>query len=184
MSDNLDNLPQGLDPLLNREAAPPGEVERRKSKRFPITAGAEIVDLRTQARVSGRAADLGLGGCYIDALSPLPVGSTVRITLERNQKKFEAGAIVTYSLLSMGMGLSFTEIKTADESLLQAWISELSGELQQQLKEPTLVAAQMESNMSTIANLRQSVNELINLLVRKKAISEGEAESLLHRIYR
>ncbi len=183
MDENINKSPQGLGPLLSTEPLPPGEVERRKARRYPITAGAEIVDLRTMAHVTGRAADLGLGGCYIDVLSPLPVGAKVRVTLERNQQKFVADAVVPYSLSSMGMGLSFTEISPADESMLHTWIAELSGEPPVPIKRPTEVVAQMESNSATIANLRQTLNELVNLLVRKNAISESEAAFLMHRIY-
>lgn len=183
MDENLNKSLLGMDPLLSNEAQPPGEVERRRAKRYPITAGAQIVDLRTMARVTGRASDLGLGGCYIDVMSPLPIGTKVRVTLERNQKEFAADAVVTYSLLSMGMGLSFTQINPADESLLHAWIAELSGEPPLPLRKPTEVVAQVESNVATIANLRQTLNELVNLLVRKKVLSEAEAAELLHRIY-
>lgn len=184
MSENLDSSPQGLDPLLNKEPAPSGAGERRKSKRYPITAGAVIMDLRSMARVTGRASDLGLGGCYIDVLTPLPVGTIVRVTLENKQGNFEADAVVSYSLQSMGMGLNFTAINPANDSLLSAWIAELSGESGVQQKEPAGLEVQVESNMATITNLRQTLNELISLLVRKGVLAETEAAALLQRIYR
>ena len=37
-------------------------------------------------------------------------------------------AVVKYALVSMGMGLAFTEIKPEHQAILQKWISELSGE--------------------------------------------------------
>jgi hypothetical protein len=184
MNENLDRSPQGLDPLLIRESATPGAAERRKSKRYPITAGAVIIDVQTMARVTGRASDLGLGGCYIDVLTPLPVGTRVRLNLERNQRTFEAEAVVSYSLQSMGMGLFFTGINPANDFLLNAWIAELSGEPAVQPKEPAELGAQMESNLATITNLRQTMHELINLLVRKGVFTETEAAALLQRIPR
>ena len=46
------------------------------------------------------------------------------------------------------------------------------------------LAAQVESNKATIANLRQTMNELISLLVRKGVLAETEAAALLQLIYR
>jgi hypothetical protein len=184
MNENLDSSPPGLDPLLNTEPAPAGSMERRKSKRYSINAVAVIQDVQSMARVTGRASDLGLGGCYIDVLTPLTVGTRVRVNLERHQQNFEADAVVSYSLQSLGMGVFFTKINPADDSLLHAWIAELSGNSTVQQNKPEELATQVESNAATIANLRQTMNELISLLVRKGVLAETEAAALLQRIYR
>jgi hypothetical protein len=156
--------------------------ERRRVARYPFTAAAEIVDLRSQTRVTGRSSDLGLGGCYIDILSPFGVGSAVRIRLEREQQVFEAMATVRYAQVSMGMGLAFTHIKPEHQAVLRAWVGELSGE---GLPEPDVAAAGTESGiLSTVLSLQQVLNELVNLMVRKKVISESEGMTLLRQIFR
>jgi len=156
--------------------------ERRRVVRYPFTAAAVILDLSSHARVAGRSSDLGLGGCYIDILSPFAVGSAVRVRLEREQKVFEAGATVMYAQVSFGMGLAFTEIKPEHQAVLQAWVAELSGE---GLPEPEVAAAAPESGiLSTVLSLQQVLNELVNLMVRKKVISESEGVTLLRQIFR
>jgi hypothetical protein len=157
-------------------------LERRRVVRYPFTAAAEIMDLRSHARVAGRSSDLGLGGCYIDILSPFTVGSAVRVRLEREQKVFEAMATVTNAQNSMGMGLAFTEVKPEHQAVLQAWVAELSGEA---LPKFDVAAAGPESGeISSVLNLQQALNELINLMVRKKVINESEGSALLRQLFR
>ena len=80
------------------------QQEWRLDVRYPFTATAEIMDLRSNTRVTGRSSDLGLGGCYIDILSPFTVGSLVRAPgLEEG---LQAMATVTYAQQSFGMGLA------------------------------------------------------------------------------
>jgi hypothetical protein len=156
-------------------------AERRRVDRYPFTAAADIVDLRSQTRVTGRSSDLGLGGCYIDILSPFGVGSAVRVRLEREENVFEAMASVTYSQVSMGMGLAFTEVKPEHLTVLRAWVAELSGEA---LPEPDAAAAPEYATLSTVLNLQQVLNELVSLMVRKKVISDTEGAALLRQIFR
>jgi hypothetical protein len=156
-------------------------AERRRVDRYPFTAAADILDLRSQTRVTGRSSDLGLGGCYIDILSPFGVASAVRVRLEREENVFEAMATVTYSQVSMGMGLAFTEVKPEHLTVLRAWVAELSGDA---LPEPDATAAPEYATLSTVLNLQQVLNELVSLMVRKKVISDTEGAALLRQIFR
>ena len=63
----------------------------------------------------------------MDTLAPFAVGAAVQIRLERDHANWKPRE-VTYALVSMGMGLSFTEIKPEHQAVLKAWIAELSGE--------------------------------------------------------
>lgn len=156
--------------------------ERRRVVRYPFTAAAEVTDLRSGTRVTGRSSDLGLGGCYIDILSPFGVGSEVHVRLEREQYGFEAAAIVTYAQISMGMGLAFTEVKPEHQTVLQAWMAELSGK---GLPKSDVTAGAPESEIrSAVLNLQHVLNELINLMVRKRVITESEGTALLRQMFR
>ena len=159
--------------------------ERRAAVRYPFTAAAGVVDLRTQARVTGRSSDLGLGGCFIDVLSPFALGSLVRVRLEREQNVFEAVAKVSYSQQSMGMGLAFTEAKAEHLAVLKAWIAELSGEALPEPKVSTVepIVEPDSGEISAVLHLQQVLNELINLMVRKKVISAVEGTALLRKIF-
>jgi hypothetical protein len=156
--------------------------EQRKSVRVPFTATAEILDISSHARVMGRLADLSSGGCYIDTISPLAAGAAVRVSLTRDAEEFTAKAIVKYALPSMGMGLTFTEIKPEHQAVLQKWISGQSGEREAEREEVPMSLDTGE--IDALVNLRQAVSDLIHLMLRKKALNEDEAASLMRQIFR
>jgi hypothetical protein len=174
-------------PLILVPSPPPdkSEVEtgpeRRLAVRYPFTATAEIMELRSETRVTGRSSDLGRGGCYIDILSTFAIGSLVRVRLEREKKLFEAIATVSYAQQSVGMGLAFTEVKPEHQIVLQSWIAELSGETLPETNAP--VAEPHADEISDVLRLQQVLNELINLMVRKKVINGMEATALLRKIF-
>jgi hypothetical protein len=181
MSERLDK-PIAFPTPLTRESEESGGPERRGQIRYAFTAAAEVYEVRSQTRVTGRCSDLGTGGCYVDTLSPLAVGSAVRIRLERDQCEFEAAAVVTYAHVSMGMGLAFTEIKREHQVVLRSWIAELSGESSPR---PAISTTEPESGaIEANANIRLVLNELITLLVRRKIITENEGIGLLRQMFR
>jgi len=167
---------------LPEEPQKSGGRESRAQIRFPFTAAAEIYELHSQTRVTGRCSDLSSGGCYIDTLSPFAVGTIVRVRLERGLHEFEAAAVVAYAHVSMGMGLTFTEMKREHQEILRFWIAELSGEKPCEpapsIAEPKTEAADADANMRLV------LNELIFLLVRKKIFTENEGAELLHKMFR
>lgn len=156
--------------------------ERRTTPRFPFTAAAEVFDIGSQARVVGRSSDLGPEGCYIDTISPFAVGAAVRVRLEHELHEFEARAIVKYAHKSMGMGLVFNEIEPEHQAVLQKWIAELAGE---RSPESVVLATNPGAGMApAIGNLRQVLNELIDLMIRRRVISEKEGAGLLRKMFR
>jgi hypothetical protein len=181
MSDRSD-MPIVLPAPLAEEQTKLGGPERRTQVRFPMAAAAEVFDLRSQARVNGRCSDLSSGGCYIDTLSPLAVGSIVNVRIVRDSRAFEAVAVVTYAHVSMGMGLAFTEIRREHQAVLRSWIAELSG---QQPHEPAVSTTEDETGgIEANANVRFVLNELITLLVRKKIMTEDEGAGLFRQMFR
>jgi hypothetical protein len=182
-------MPERSDkPLSVVEASPSNtskathNAERRRSHRYPFTAAAEAIDLRSQTRVTGRSSDLNFGGCYIDTLNPLTVGAAVRVKIERERHQFEALATVAYSHPSMGMGLAFTQIKPQDQALLQKWMAQLGGE--EPHESPMAVKEAEPEALPEILNLQQVLNELINVMVRKRVIDQNEAAALLRVLFR
>lgn len=183
MSDRS-NKPVVFTASLPEEPPKSGTIQRRSGVRFPVTAAAEVFELRSQTRVTGRCSDLGLGGCYVDTLIPFAAGSAVRVRIERDGSSFEAAALVSYAHVSLGMGLAFTEIKPADRDVLRRWTAALGGE---SAPEPAAAVAEPEAKAETAdaeSNLRLVLNELIAMLVRKKILSETEAARLLLQTFR
>jgi hypothetical protein len=182
-------MPEGSDkPMIvlpgPASKTPPAEEgpERRSTPRFSFTAAADVRELRSQTRVTGRSSDLSLGGCYIDTISPFPVGTVVRVRFERELHKFEAMAVVTYALQSMGMGVAFTSIAPEDVAVLKAWMEEMSGEQPPATEIGT--SDPQSGKLPTIMNSQQVLNELISLMVRKELITEIEGLDLLRQLFR
>ncbi len=90
-------------------------------------AAAEVVELQSETRTNARTSDLSLTGCYVDAINPLPLGTRVRVQIVHANATFVAVGIVAYSMTSMGMGITFTEIEPNCRAILEKWITALRG---------------------------------------------------------
>ena len=73
--------------------------------------------------------EIGIGGCYVDAMNPFPEGAAVQVRILRDQGTFEAKAKVVYCDSTMGMGLAFTEMTPEQRSLLEDWLAEIVSQL-------------------------------------------------------
>ncbi|MGB6624262.1 MAG: PilZ domain-containing protein [Candidatus Acidiferrales bacterium] len=155
--------------------------ERRKHVRYPFTAAAEVVELKTDTRVSARSSDLARGGCFIDAISPFPVGTSVALQLSLDQKTFDAKARVVYSQTGMGMGLVFTAIESDQRWVLEQWLSELSGEPPAKFKVIETEHAPAEA-ASGNDEPRYVLNELIITLMRKGVLTDKDGKALLLKL--
>jgi hypothetical protein len=100
-------------------------VKRRSVGRCPLVASAEVTEMYSGAQLSARTSELGLGGCYIDALNPFPKGTVVQLRILRDQGVFKTKAKVVYCDERFGMGLAFTGITPDQQLLLEAWLAEL-----------------------------------------------------------
>ena len=104
-------------------------VKRRSVRRCPLVASAEVTELDSGALLSARTSELGMGGCYVDALNPFPTGTLVGLRILRDQGVFETKAKVVYCDPKFGMGLAFTEMRPDQRSLLEAWLAEIVTQL-------------------------------------------------------
>jgi hypothetical protein len=104
-------------------------AKRRSVRRCPLVASAEVTEVRSGARLSARTSELGLGGCYVDALNPFPEGTLVELRILRDQGVFETNAKVAYCDPSFGMGLAFLDMTLDQRSLLETWLAEIVTQL-------------------------------------------------------
>jgi hypothetical protein len=178
MSENSDNTATAPLAALD-DAKSVGDSERRVQQRFPFTAEAEVMELRSQARVTGRCSDLGPGGCYVDTLTPLAVGAEVRVSVTRDTRKFESAAVITYAHPSLGMGLKFGGISEENRRVLNSWVSELSGAP----AAPSEMRADESAATDGNTNVLIVLNQLITLLVRKKILTEKEGTGFLRKMF-
>jgi hypothetical protein len=99
--------------------------KERAVLRCPFVASAEVTDLGTGTRLSGRCSEIGVGGCYVDALNPFNENTPVHLKILRDQGIFETKAKVVYCHPKFGMGLVFIDMAPEHRSVLEGWIAEL-----------------------------------------------------------
>ena len=158
--------------------------ERRRHARFPFSAVVESVEIKSGANVTGRTTELGMGGCYVETLSPFPVGTELKIRILRGGESFEAQARVVYGLIGMGMGLAFVSAQPKQVKLFQCWVQELSGESSPKQKAPGPGAPAAASAQETQTLKNVVMSDLIMTLMQKNVLTEGEGKDLLRKLFR
>lgn len=169
MSSN--NTPE---PESNSVAAP---AERRRNLRFPFSAAVEMTESATGAKINGRTADLGLGGCYIDTLTPLPVGAEIKLKILKDGESFEAHGRVMFSQMGMGMGVAFVSAQPNQVRTFQKWIQEISGNPAQSLDSHAAALDRSQADSHAI------LGELILTLMKKNVLTDAEGKDLLRRLF-
>ena len=155
--------------------------ERRGHVRYPFTAAADVIEVGSNARMSARSSDLGCGGCFIDTISPFPVGTSVALRLTHERKAFEAQGRVVYAQQGMGMGVAFTSVGPDQLWTLERWLGKLSGQSSPELTEEE-AAERAVPGAGGNAEPAFVLNELIIALMRKRVLSESEGKQLLQKL--
>lgn len=151
------------------------ETERRGNARHMFTAAAEVVELRSGARFSMRTTDLGPGGCFVDTVCPLSVGSKVRVTLQKAKTTFQTAGTVVYSQMGLGMGISFEDHNETQRMALGEWLADITGDCQiihEIVRMPTPPGSHRGPESTTLVRL-------IHLMVSKGILTEAEGTSVL-----
>jgi len=171
------------DQTESNNAAVASPAERRRHLRFPFSATVEAVETKSGTKVTGRTSDLGFGGCYVDTLSPFPVGTEAKIRILRKNESFEAQARVVYSLLGMGMGLAFISAQPKQVRLFQSWLLEISGQPvsgqdASSQQAPETAPAEITQTLKNVV-----LSDLIMTLMQKKVLTEREGKDLLRKLF-
>jgi PilZ domain len=152
------------------------EAERRGTERHMFTAGAEVVELKSGARFSTRTTDLGPGGCFVDTTVPFPIGSIVRVTLNKGKVPFVTAGTVVYSQHGLGMGIAFSELNDEKRLELADWIAGVTGE---RPASHDIALAPKDSNPNKGRDFVALVR-LVRLMIGKGILTEAEGSSVLH----
>jgi PilZ domain len=154
--------------------------ERRRNLRFPFSAEVELTESKSGAKIKGRTSDLGLGGCYIDTLSPLAIGTEAKIRIVRENESFEAEVKVVYSQVGFGMGIAFVSAQPKQFQIFQRWLLEMSGASNAIPEKglPETAYAQRDQTLSGV------LSDLIARLMQKKLLGEAEGREMLDKLLR
>jgi len=116
---------------MSQRNQPLRSAKQRSVRRCALVASVEVTELRTGALLSARISELGVGGCYVDALNPFPEGALVGLRILRDQGVFQTKAKVVYCDSRFGMGLAFIELTPDQRSILENWLAEIVTQLSQ-----------------------------------------------------
>ena len=159
------------------------QSERRRYLRFPFTAAVDAVEPQSKAKVSGRTTDISQEGCYVDTISPFPVGTIVKICLTKESVTFEANAKVVLSQAGMGMGVALISAVPQQHRIFQKWLSQLAGKSLHEV-EPTEKIENDAVVANSIKNPDFVLRELLIVLMKKGVLSEVDGKAMLQRLYR
>jgi hypothetical protein len=88
-----------------------------------LIADAEIVELRSNAKLTARTSDVSLVGCFMNSDRSFPQGSKVRLSLVRQEKSFTSLGVIVRTQPT-GMAVSFSEIKKDQQNELHRWLAD------------------------------------------------------------
>jgi hypothetical protein len=100
--------------------------ERRRAPRFQLIADAEIVSPLSHSCLKARTSDLSLLGCFMNTIYSLPPGTEIQLQLNHAGATFTAIGMVVRSEPSTGFGVSFGNVKGAQQMLLHQWLEGLT----------------------------------------------------------
>jgi hypothetical protein len=95
---------------------------RRRWERHKITILIALYDERTSIPIRVTATDISGSGCYVETLSPLPMGTGLGAELWIGPEKVTTRALVRTSDPRVGMGIEFVGLKTEDQRRFQAYL--------------------------------------------------------------
>jgi c-di-GMP-binding flagellar brake protein YcgR len=105
----------------NSPSEPP--KPRRRQVRTKVAVEIELQLEKHATPLRTKTVDLSLGGCYIDMLFTLEVGTKVNLTLTINDEKISAEGVVANRDLKAGNGIQFTAMSAEDSDKLKKFLA-------------------------------------------------------------
>ena len=152
-------------------------ADRRSAARQHFVAEALIVEAKSGVKLSARSCDLVVQGCYVDTLSPFPVGTLVRIRLKKEETIVEVNGNVVYQLPGLGMGIAFHDLTPESHAVIDKWLSYMP--VQAESLEALLPPIDPDAPAAIRRQHTAEFVDLIQLLKKKGILTKPEALGLL-----
>lgn len=110
-----------MDPFRRQSAS-----DRRQHPRMQCVNSVQLQPDGQAAPIWGKAADLSLGGCFVEMPVPLPIGTKLKISMWLSQSKLSLRGKVVNSRPGFGIGVQFVEIKEPDAVQLRQFLQSIS----------------------------------------------------------
>jgi c-di-GMP-binding flagellar brake protein YcgR len=103
----------------------PAEPRRERRRHLRVKVAAEIrLELQKQATpLRAKTSDISLGGCYVEMMFTLEVGTKVKLTLLVDNGKVNVDGIVVSRDLQVGNGIQFTDMAAEDNARLRRFLA-------------------------------------------------------------
>jgi hypothetical protein len=99
--------------------------ERRKAPRYRLMAIAELTDPEDARLISGKVTQISRNGCYVETPKTLPVGTSLKVIISRDERTFVVKANIIHVQEQMGMGIAFLDPPEDQLKILDSWLAEL-----------------------------------------------------------
>jgi hypothetical protein len=176
---------QAVVPPIEYLIAPPPNMERRRFPRVACRIEATVLDELSAMNLPVKVTDISFGGCYVEMLAPLPVNSSVELTLDTSQGAIHARGKVVAAQTGMGMGIAFTGVSPEDFEKLREIAPTAEHREREHPSARSTVAvslatvpsngARASNRASQVAPSTQEVLEsILRILLRKGIVSEEE----------
>jgi hypothetical protein len=106
----------------------PGSIapqSRRKWNRHKISFLIELQNDRVNMPMRVSATDISANGCYVEAIVPLSVGTSLKVDLWIASEKITTRSIVRASDPGVGMGIEFVGLKSEERQRFQGYLDAL-----------------------------------------------------------
>lgn len=101
-------------------------AERRQHPRMKCLNSIEILPGSASASIWSKTTEMGLGGCFIEMPMPLPVGTTLKISLWVGEQKLRFSGKVVNSRPGFGIGVQFSELSPEDAEHLKEFLRSIT----------------------------------------------------------
>jgi hypothetical protein len=112
-------------PAMQMQTLRRGDQNRRRSQRFQVEGGADLLQIGGASRVAGQLEEISAHGCLIRAGDLLTPGTGIRMVLNIYDVSVALKGNVKYAAENRSMGVEFREIRQGDRPLLDYVLSHL-----------------------------------------------------------
>jgi c-di-GMP-binding flagellar brake protein YcgR len=100
---------------------PTPENERREYARLKVRVPIELYTEGSDSPIRGATSDLSLGGCYIETIFPLPIGTNLELKMQLEGTLLVLATVVTCDP-QVGNGIRFSRMLPEDIEELRAFL--------------------------------------------------------------
>jgi hypothetical protein len=97
-------------------------MEKRPATRYDFRCEAEFCKRGSSATFRGFLSDISLTGCYMEIMTPEPVGTNVEILFQANGARVRLPGVVRVVHPSMGMGIEFAQLSPESAQALHGLV--------------------------------------------------------------